>query len=96
MIIIALAEGPMRFNALQREIGISAKVLTETLRDLERDGLVRRNSYAEVPRRVEYELTRLGVTLQGPLTALRAWAEEHIDDVLDAREAYDLKVSPRL
>ncbi|MEU4602231.1 helix-turn-helix domain-containing protein [Kribbella sp. NPDC023972] len=69
--------------------GISGKVLTETLRDLERDGLVERHVYAEMPPRVEYELTALGRTLHAPLQALGTWAEQHIEEVLAAREAYD-------
>jgi DNA-binding HxlR family transcriptional regulator len=71
--------------------GISAKVLTGTLRDLERDGLVSRHVFAEVPPRVEYELTPLGHTLRTPLAALNHWAEEHIEHVLVARQAYDAR-----
>ncbi|SMC58287.1 winged helix-turn-helix transcriptional regulator [Lentzea albidocapillata] len=71
--------------------GISGKVLTETLRDLERDGLVTRHVYAEVPPRVEYELTELGFTLYEPLLALCRWAEEHIAEVLINRQAYDAR-----
>jgi DNA-binding HxlR family transcriptional regulator len=62
---------------------------TETLRDLERDGLVERHVYTEMPPRVEYELTALGRTLHAPLLALSHWAEQHIAEVLAAREAYD-------
>lgn len=90
MIVIALAGGPLRFGALLEAVdGISGKVLTETLRDLERDGIVSRTMYNEMPPRVEYELTVLGQTLRRPLTALGHWAEEHIEDVLRAREDYD-------
>jgi DNA-binding HxlR family transcriptional regulator len=92
MVVIALAEGRMRFGDLRTTVdGISAKVLTETLRDLERDGLVTRNAYAEIPPRVEYELTTLGHTLHMPLEALGRWAEEHIAEVLAAREVYDAR-----
>ena len=90
MIVIALSEGPLRFGALREAVdGISGKVLTETLRDLERDGIVSRTMYNEMPPRVEYELTPLGQTLREPLTALGRWAEAHIEDVLRAREDYD-------
>lgn len=90
MIVIVLARGRTRFRDLKSEVeGISGKVLTETLRELERDGLVSRHVFAEVPPRVEYELTDLGRTLQGPLAALGQWAEAHIVEVLDARERYD-------
>jgi DNA-binding HxlR family transcriptional regulator len=90
MIVIVLGRGPTRFRDLKGAVeGISGKVLTETLRDLERDGLVNRSVYAEVPPRVEYELTDLGRTLHAPLSALGQWAEAHITEVLDAREQYD-------
>ena len=90
MIVIALADGPMRFGALRDAVGgISGKVLTDTVRDLERDGILSRTMYNEMPPRVEYELTPLGQTLRQPLTALGHWAEEHIDEVLRARDDYD-------
>lgn len=90
MIVIALSDGPQRFGALRDAVdGISGKVLTETLRDLERDGIVSRTMYNEMPPRVEYELTPLGQSLRDPLTALGRWAEKHIEDVLRAREDYD-------
>lgn len=92
MVVIALSAGRMRFRDLRTTVeGISAKVLTETLRDLERDGIVTRHVYAEVPPRVEYELTALGRTLHAPLQALGHWAEEHISEVLAARESYDAR-----
>ncbi|MGH3519745.1 MAG: winged helix-turn-helix transcriptional regulator [Haloechinothrix sp.] len=91
MVVIALSDGRMRFGDLRTVIdGISGKVLTETLRDLQRDGLVARHAYAEMPPRVEYELTALGRTLHAPLQALGRWAEEHIEEVLAARETYDV------
>jgi DNA-binding HxlR family transcriptional regulator len=90
MAVVVLDNGPLRFGDLRTALdGISGKVLTDTLRDLERDGMVTRRSYPEVPPRVEYELTPLGHTLQAPLTALCRWAEEHIPEVLAARDAYD-------
>lgn len=84
--------GRLRFGDLRTQLdGISGKVLTETLRDLERDGLVTRHVHAEVPPRVEYELTELGFTLHAPLLALCRWAEDHIAEVLVNREAYDAR-----
>jgi DNA-binding HxlR family transcriptional regulator len=95
MVVIALSVGRMRFRDLRTSVdGISAKVLTETLRDLERDGLVTRHVYGEVPPRVEYELTTLGRTLHAPLQALALWAEEHFTEVLAARESYDARQRP--
>ena len=69
--------------------GISQRMLTLTLRNLERDGLVSRTIYAEVPPRVEYELTGLGQTLLEPIKALWEWADTHGEDVARARERYD-------
>lgn len=90
MIVIALSSGRMRFGEIRSTVdGISGKVLTDTLRVLERDGLVERHVYAEIPPRVEYELTPLGRTLHAPLHALGTWAEHHISEVLRARERYD-------
>jgi DNA-binding HxlR family transcriptional regulator len=92
MVVIALSADRMRFRDLRATVdGISSKVLTETLRDLERDGIVTRHMYAEVPPRVEYELTSLGRTLHAPLHALGLWAEEHMAEVLAARESYDAR-----
>ncbi|MFB2572048.1 winged helix-turn-helix transcriptional regulator [Micrococcus sp. IITD107] len=90
MIVIVLTDGPQRFGAIQQIVqGISGKVLTDTLGALERDGILTRHFYPENPPRVEYELTALGRTLTEPLTALGRWAEEHFDEVLDARDRYD-------
>ncbi|PWK81314.1 HxlR family transcriptional regulator [Lentzea atacamensis] len=91
MVVIALGRsGGLRFRDLRATVeGIIAKVLTETLRDLERDGLVARHEHAGMPPGVEYELTELGRTLHLPLQALGLWAEEHPAQVLAAREAYD-------
>ena len=92
LVIVFLQDRPRRFNELQRIItGISQKVLTQTLRSLERDGLVTRTVYPEVPPRVEYALTPLGTTLIEPLAALRNWAETHIETVLVAQTEYDQK-----
>jgi len=90
MIVIALSDGPARFGAIREAVGgISAKVLASTLRDLERDGVLVRTAYDEMPPRVEYELTPLGLTLREPLTALGLWAQRHIEEVLDARDEFD-------
>ena len=90
LVIAFLQDRPKRFNELQRMItGISQKVLTQTLRSLERDGLVTRTVYAEVPPRVEYALTPLGNTLTEPLAALRDWAEAYIETVIAAQSEYD-------
>ncbi|WP_104165279.1 helix-turn-helix domain-containing protein [Cryobacterium sp. N22] len=90
MIVISLSDGPARFGTIRQTVeGISGKVLAGTLRDLERDGVLTRTAYDEMPPRVEYELTALGRTLREPLTALGLWAEQHIEEVLDARDAFD-------
>src|SRR5699024_9591745 len=91
LIVPALAQGPLRFTVLKRAVaGVSSKVLTETLRSLERDGLISRRVDAEqMPVRVTYELTELGRTLILPLGALRAWAETYAADVLTARKNFD-------
>ncbi len=81
---------PQRFAELQRQIGgISQKMLTQTLRSLERDGLVQRTIYPQVPPRVEYALTSLGQTICEPIAALIRWSEENIDAVTSAQKRYD-------
>lgn len=86
LIVGILEDGPRRFTEIRDTVGISPKVLTQTLRALERDGLVVRRAYAEIPPRVEYELTPLGLTLREPLAAIRDWAEAHIHEIIAARE----------
>ena len=82
LIIQVLANGTRRYAALQREIGgISQKVLTQTLRSLERDGLVLRKAYPVAPPKVEYSLTRFGRTLIDPLNALCRWSERHLPEL---------------
>ena len=77
-VVSVLVAGEIRFTEIQRRVvGISHRMLTKTLRELERDGLVSRCVYAEVPPRVEYALTPLGRTLLGPVQALSAWVDEH-------------------
>ncbi len=88
--VVLLGEGTRRFSDLRRSVdGISQRMLTHTLRQLERDGLIGRTVYPSVPLRVEYALTPLGRTLLEPLAALAQWAEEHREIVLTARAAYD-------
>jgi DNA-binding HxlR family transcriptional regulator len=95
LIIGVLEKGPQRFVALQKQTrGISQKMLTQNLRNLERDGLVLRTVYAEVPPRVEYELTPLGKTLCEQLAALRHWSEANIDVIVDAQQRYDARRVP--
>ena len=86
----ALEEGPKRFGELKRRLdGISQKMLTQTLRTLERDGLVTRTVYPSVPLRVEYELTELGRSITEPLAALRSWAQRNYESVAEARQTFD-------
>jgi DNA-binding HxlR family transcriptional regulator len=90
MVVGYLTRKTMRFNELRNAIGgISQRMLTLTLRNLERDGLVTRTVYPEIPPRVEYALTDLGRTLTEPLDALWNWAAEHQHEVKAARAAYD-------
>ena len=86
----AIARGINRHNALQREIGgISQKMLSQTLRELERNGIVTRQVFPVVPPRVEYELTPLGKSLNEPVVALGKWAQENYAMVENARQNYD-------
>jgi DNA-binding HxlR family transcriptional regulator len=90
LVVSALADGPQRYSELARTIaGVSQKMLTQTLRSLERDGLVRRQITPSVPVRVDYELTPLGKTLLPLVREIKAWSEAHMDDVLAARQAHD-------
>jgi DNA-binding HxlR family transcriptional regulator len=90
LIVGVLGDGDARFSELRRRIeGVSQKMLTQTLRGLERDGLVRRTVYPEVPVRVEYALTEAGRTLLEPLRALQRWSIEHLGDVSASQDAYD-------
>jgi DNA-binding HxlR family transcriptional regulator len=90
MVVGHLTRKTMRFNELRHSIGgISQRMLTLTLRNLERDGLVTRTVYPEIPPRVEYELTALGRTLTDPLDTLWNWASQHGADVRMARQKYD-------
>ena len=90
VVVFGLRAGPRRPGRLRQEIGgISTKVLTETLRRLERDGLVERRRYAEAPPRVEYGLTAAGRAILGPIEALAEWSLAHGDEVLAAQDRYD-------
>lgn len=96
MIVIALSDGPMRFGEIREAVGgISGKVLADTLRELQRDGIVSRTAFDEMPPRVSYALTPLGLTLREPLAALGQWAHSHFDEVELARSAYDDVRTPR-
>ena len=89
-VLYLLASGTRRYSEVFYEVGeISKKTLTQTLRALERDGLIARRIYAEVPPKVEYSLTPLGWRLTGPLMAMYEWAAAHLDDVEAARTAED-------
>ena len=89
-VVMNLAEGPRRFSELKRALdGVSQRMLTLTLRGLERDGLVSRHVTPTIPPRVDYELTDLGNSLRGPVRALGEWAMEHIDCIFAAQQRYD-------
>lgn len=89
VLLTALDDGPQRHTELRERVGgISAKVLTQTLRRLEANGLVSRRSLPTAPRGVEYQLTPLGTTLNGPIRALAAWAEDNTDSLLAARDQH--------
>ncbi|MGH8287544.1 MAG: winged helix-turn-helix transcriptional regulator [Steroidobacteraceae bacterium] len=90
LIIIMLAERSRRFSELKRAIGgVSQRMLTLSLRGLERDGLVKRTVFPVVPPRVEYELTPLGQSLRAPVSALGEWARGHLAEIDVAREVFD-------
>ncbi|GHF81770.1 transcriptional regulator [Kitasatospora xanthocidica] len=90
LVVNALADGPRRYSDLRRRLsGVSEKMLTQTLRALERDGLLTRTVTGGVPARVDYELTVLGRDLLPLMRAIKTWAESHMPQVLDARAAYD-------
>lgn len=90
LIVVTLAEGSRRFNELRREVpSISQRMLTLTLRGLERDGLVSRTVTPTIPPRVDYDLTELGRSLEKPVAALAEWSKENIGAVYAAQELYD-------
>ena len=90
LIVFALKQGPLRFTELRKALqDVTGQVLTRSLRDLERDGIVARTYFPEVPPRVEYGLTDLGLTLCEPVRAIQAWAEKYGAAVLAARQRYE-------
>lgn len=90
LIIRCLEHGPRRFSELRVPLRrVTPKVLTESLRALERDGLVKRSVYAGLTPHVEYELTSVGRSMLEPMAVACAWVERHWDELLDARESYD-------
>ena len=90
LVVTTLAGGSKRFNELRREIpSVSQRMLTLTLRNLERDGLVSRTVTPTIPPRVDYELTELGHSLVRPLHAIEAWALAHVEDIHSAQQAFD-------
>ena len=92
VVIVMLSAGPQRFSALQAGVaGVSQRMLTVTLRKLERDGIVRRTVFAEVPPRVEYELTPMGMTLIAPVTALADWSIENHEVIAAHHVSADMK-----
>ncbi|KQV21282.1 MULTISPECIES: helix-turn-helix domain-containing protein [unclassified Kitasatospora] len=89
LVVGALLEGTLRYTELSRRIeGVSQKMLTQTLRGLEADGFVTRTVYPTIPPRVDYDLTELGRSLAGPVTALRQWAEANINEIERARRQH--------
>jgi DNA-binding HxlR family transcriptional regulator len=90
LVLYALATGTKRFSQLRLEVeGISQKMLTQTLRGLERDGLVHRQAYPTIPPKVEYQLTPLGNSLEDVVATVRQWAYTHMDEISDSRDQYD-------
>src|SRR5262245_543475 len=96
LVIRVLADGTHRYSDLQRRVGgVSQKMLTQTLRGLERGGLIARHVFPVVPPRVEYSLTPLGRTLIEPLDAICRWAERHLPQMLEARARGSKRSEPR-
>lgn len=92
LVVQTLAEGPRRFNELRREIpSVSQRMLTLTLRNLERDGLVKRTVTATIPPRVDYELTPLGHSLQKPICGLASWAMDNVGAIEAAQKRFDAR-----
>jgi DNA-binding HxlR family transcriptional regulator len=92
LIVVLLGDGPKRFNEIKRMVGgISQRMLTFTLRGLERDGLVTRTVFPTSPQRVEYKLTRLGSTLRQAVEPLGSWARVHLVEILTSRKRFDEK-----
>jgi DNA-binding HxlR family transcriptional regulator len=93
LVIFALdGMGMMRFNELKRHLGISQRMLSLTLRELERDGMVRRTVFDSVPPRVEYELTLLGASFSAPIREMGRWALDNLDQIDAARDVFDARL----
>ena len=91
LVVLLLSDGPMRFSELRGSLGrVTPKVLTQTLRRMERDGLITREIFAEIPPRVEYTLTDLGGSLIEPIAVIGDWAETHVHRITAAQAAYDV------
>ena len=96
LVVQTLSDGPRRFTELRREIpSVSQRMLTLTLRNLERDGLVSRTVTPSIPPRVDYELTALGHSLQKPVNALAQWALTHVEDINAAQGRFDAEADAR-
>jgi DNA-binding HxlR family transcriptional regulator len=96
LVVQTLGSGPKRFNELRREIpSVSQRMLTLTLRNLERDGLVNRTVTPTIPPRVDYELTELGHSLQKPICGLANWALENVETIHAAQDRYDREQAER-
>jgi DNA-binding HxlR family transcriptional regulator len=94
LIVVLLGDGPKRFNEIKRMVGgISQRMLTFTLRGLERDGLVTRTVFPTTPQRVDYELTKLGSTLWKAVEPLGSWAREHMNEILQSRKGFDENIA---
>jgi DNA-binding HxlR family transcriptional regulator len=97
LVVTMLGDGPKRFNELRRSLGsISQRMLTLTLRGLERDGLVTRTAFPTVPARVDYELTQLGHSLLAPVSSLGTWARQNRPAIQEARRRFDQKKPQRV
>ena len=96
LLLVLLDERPLRFNQLRRAVGgLTQKMASQTLKALERDGLVTRTAIATVPVTVEYAITPLGRTLARALAPLADWAKAHIGEIVAARARYDLRAAPK-
>jgi DNA-binding HxlR family transcriptional regulator len=94
LVVLVLLDGPLRFGQVRSAIGgVAPKVLTQTLRRLERDGIVTRRAFVEIPPRVEYELTQLGRSLEKPIREIASWAEGNLTRIERARKLYDRRVA---
>ncbi|MGI5160506.1 winged helix-turn-helix transcriptional regulator [Microbispora sp. CA-102843] len=94
LLVDALRDGPVRFGALRRRLdGITQKSLTQTLRSMERDGMVIRTMYPTIPPRVEYELSELGHSLVALMEGIRIWSEEHVGEIMASRASFDSRAA---